>query len=329
MSQNPNEQGHFTNLFNLNPSYQQETGSNPSTPSSQHSISSSSFQQYPGFGTQYGTPLPSPEQIFRQQQQAFFNHQLNNQFQNFQQQKNTPFQILQKQPEAFHQSKPQPQPSKDNHRGKRVAKRATVDLVDDDEEEEEHIRIVGLDNAKSGTLRAPRGAFYLVAMIWKRVRATYSQQPPQASYTDASKAHACAPVGARPYQLLTLIIDHAFKKRCKQRAKAQAANSLSGTAEVPPVVFLNTANATSAVQQEGVWNLMLSQAMMTLYCSRCMANKGPFLAGQWYTNNTRPNSISGLKNPIGATSDQPTRTKRNQIVPAGSSSSVPADYVSA
>ncbi|GJX52151.1 hypothetical protein Tco_0280520 [Tanacetum coccineum] len=95
MSQNPNEQGHFTNLFNLNPSYQQETGSNPSTPSSQHSISSSSFQQYPGFGTQY---------------------------------------------EAFQQSKPQPQPSKDNRRGKRVAKRATVDLVDDDEEEEEHIR---------------------------------------------------------------------------------------------------------------------------------------------------------------------------------------------
>ncbi|GJW53895.1 hypothetical protein Tco_0097980 [Tanacetum coccineum] len=140
MSQNPNEQGHFTNLFNLNPSYQQETGSNPSTPSSQHSISSSSFQQYPGFGTQYGTPLPSPEQIFRQQQQAFFNHQLNNQFQNFQQQKNTPFQILQKQPEAFQQSKPQPQPSKDNRRGKRVAKRATVDLVDDEEEEEEHIR---------------------------------------------------------------------------------------------------------------------------------------------------------------------------------------------
>ncbi|GKD59514.1 hypothetical protein Tco_1297023 [Tanacetum coccineum] len=95
MSQNPNEQGHFINLFNLNPSYQQETGSNPSTPSSQHSISSSPFQQYLGFGTQY---------------------------------------------EAFQQSKPQPQPSKDNRRGKRVAKRATVDLVDDDEEEEEHIR---------------------------------------------------------------------------------------------------------------------------------------------------------------------------------------------
>ncbi|GKC69338.1 hypothetical protein Tco_1115221 [Tanacetum coccineum] len=131
MSQNPNEQGHFTNLFNLNPSYQQETGSNPSTPSSQHSISSSSIQQYSGFGTQYGTPLPSPEQIFRQQQQTFFNHQLNNQFQNFHQQKSTPFQILQKQPEAFQQSKPQPQPSKDNRRGKRVAKRATVDLVDE------------------------------------------------------------------------------------------------------------------------------------------------------------------------------------------------------
>ncbi|GKA01296.1 hypothetical protein Tco_0673961 [Tanacetum coccineum] len=32
---------------------------------------------------------------------------------------------------------PQPQPPKDNRRGKRVAKRATVDLVDDDEEEEQ------------------------------------------------------------------------------------------------------------------------------------------------------------------------------------------------
>ncbi|GKC32623.1 hypothetical protein Tco_1039917 [Tanacetum coccineum] len=61
--------------------------------------------------------------------------------------KNTPFQNLQKQPEAFQQSQPQPrfkepqpQPPKDNCRGKRVAKRATVDLVDEDEEEEEHIR---------------------------------------------------------------------------------------------------------------------------------------------------------------------------------------------
>ncbi|GJW86248.1 hypothetical protein Tco_0161588 [Tanacetum coccineum] len=147
MSQNPNEQGYFTHLLNPSPSYQQETGSNPSTPSVQHSQSSSSFQQYPGFGTQYGTPLPSPEQIFRQQQQVFFNRQLNNQFHNFQQQKNTPFQNLQKQPEAFQQSQPQPrfkepqpQPPKDNRRGKRVAKRATVDLVDEDEEEEEHIR---------------------------------------------------------------------------------------------------------------------------------------------------------------------------------------------
>ncbi|GKB72618.1 hypothetical protein Tco_0934030 [Tanacetum coccineum] len=134
MSQNPNEQGHFTNLFNLNPSYQQETGSNPSTPSSQNSQSSLAFQQYPGFGTQYGAPIPPPEQIYRQQQQQFINHQLNNQFQNFQQQKNAPFQNLQKQPDAFQQSQPQPR------RGKRVAKRATVDLVDENEEEEEPIR---------------------------------------------------------------------------------------------------------------------------------------------------------------------------------------------
>ncbi|GJS16360.1 hypothetical protein Tco_0410832 [Tanacetum coccineum] len=77
----------------------------------------------------------------------FFNHQLNNQFQNFQQQKNNSFQNLQKQPEAFQQSQPkprfkepEPQPPKDNCRGKRVVKQATVDLVDEDEEEEEHIR---------------------------------------------------------------------------------------------------------------------------------------------------------------------------------------------
>ncbi|GJR24677.1 hypothetical protein Tco_0973204 [Tanacetum coccineum] len=61
--------------------------------------------------------------------------------------KNAPFQNLQKQPDAFQQSQPQPrfkepqpQPTKDNRRGKRVAKRATVDLVDENEEEEEPIR---------------------------------------------------------------------------------------------------------------------------------------------------------------------------------------------
>ncbi|GJZ68875.1 hypothetical protein Tco_0632425 [Tanacetum coccineum] len=146
MSQDPNEQGYFTHLLNPNSSYQQEIGSNPSTPSSQHSQSSSSYQQYPGFGTQYSTAIPPPEHIFRQQQQAFFNHQLNNQFQNFQQQKNAPFQNLQKQPDAFQQSQPQPrfkepqpQPPKDK-RKKRVAKRATVNLVDENDEEEEPIR---------------------------------------------------------------------------------------------------------------------------------------------------------------------------------------------
>ncbi|GJS78075.1 RNA-directed DNA polymerase, eukaryota [Tanacetum coccineum] len=37
-------------------------------------------------------------------------------------------------------SRPQPQPTKDNRRGKRMAKRATVDLVDENEEEKEPIR---------------------------------------------------------------------------------------------------------------------------------------------------------------------------------------------
>ncbi|GJT57979.1 hypothetical protein Tco_0993033 [Tanacetum coccineum] len=145
MSQDQNEQGYFTHLLNPNSSYQQEIGSNPSTPSSQHSQSSSSYQQYPGFGTQYSTAIPPPEHIFRQQQQAFFNHQLNNQFQNFQK-KNATFQNLQKQPDAFQQSQPQPrfkepqpQPPTDK-RKKRVAKRATVNLVDENDEEEEPIR---------------------------------------------------------------------------------------------------------------------------------------------------------------------------------------------
>nr|GEX07568.1 hypothetical protein [Tanacetum cinerariifolium] len=56
-------------------------------------------------------------------------------------------------------------------------------------------------------------------------------------------------MGAIPYHLLTLIIDHAIEKRCKQRAKAKSANSplqLNGTAEVPLTIVLNTANATSA-----------------------------------------------------------------------------------
>nr|GFB47835.1 hypothetical protein [Tanacetum cinerariifolium] len=64
----------------------------------------------------------------------------------FNNKKNTPFQNLQKQPEAFQQpqheprfKEPQLQPPKDNRRGKRSVKRATMDLVDDDEEEKEHI----------------------------------------------------------------------------------------------------------------------------------------------------------------------------------------------
>nr|GEY59053.1 hypothetical protein [Tanacetum cinerariifolium] len=145
MSQNPNEQRYFTNLLNPNPSYQQKNASNPSTPSSQNSISSSSYQQYLAFGTQYGMPRPSPEQIFSQQQQAFHNNQLNKQLQNLQHQRNAPFQNLQKQPEAFQQSQPQPrfkepqpQPTiKDNRSGKRMAKQTTVDLAEDDEEEEQ------------------------------------------------------------------------------------------------------------------------------------------------------------------------------------------------
>nr|GEY40148.1 hypothetical protein [Tanacetum cinerariifolium] len=76
----------------------------------------------------------SPEQFFcQQQQQAFHNRQLNNLFQNLQYQQNAPFQNLQKQREAFQQSQPPPQfkepqpPTKDNRRGKRMAKRATMD----------------------------------------------------------------------------------------------------------------------------------------------------------------------------------------------------------
>ncbi|GJT27374.1 hypothetical protein Tco_0907649 [Tanacetum coccineum] len=65
MSQNPNEQGYFTHLLSPNSSYQQETGSNPSTPSSQHSQSSSAFQQYPGFDA-FQQSQPQPR--FKEQQ---------------------------------------------------------------------------------------------------------------------------------------------------------------------------------------------------------------------------------------------------------------------
>nr|GEZ56639.1 reverse transcriptase domain-containing protein [Tanacetum cinerariifolium] len=64
MSQNPNEQEYFINLLNPNLSYQQENASNPSTPSSQNSISSSSYQQYPPFDTQYAIPQMTSKQVF-------------------------------------------------------------------------------------------------------------------------------------------------------------------------------------------------------------------------------------------------------------------------
>ncbi|GKA14557.1 hypothetical protein Tco_0694203 [Tanacetum coccineum] len=55
--------------------------------------------------------------------------------------------VANKKKDAFQQSQPQPrfkepqpQPTQDKRRGKRVAKRATIDLVDENEEEEEPIR---------------------------------------------------------------------------------------------------------------------------------------------------------------------------------------------
>ncbi|GKE06318.1 hypothetical protein Tco_1398336, partial [Tanacetum coccineum] len=57
---------------------------------------------------------------------------------------------------------------------------------------------------------------------------------------------ACAPVGAMPYQLLTLIIAHAFEKKCKQIAKAQIVDSSGGTTNVPPPVVLNTGKTNNA-----------------------------------------------------------------------------------
>ncbi|GKC58300.1 hypothetical protein Tco_1085898 [Tanacetum coccineum] len=66
----------------------------------------------------------------------------------------TPFQNLHKQADAFQQSQPQPrfkepqpQPPKDK-RKKRVAKRATVDLVDENDEEDEPIRQCAPDRSE-------------------------------------------------------------------------------------------------------------------------------------------------------------------------------------
>ncbi|GKE12566.1 hypothetical protein Tco_1416117, partial [Tanacetum coccineum] len=64
------------------------------------------------------------------------------------------------------------------------------------------------------------------------------------SATSTSKLHRCIK-GDDDSSMFSM---RCYRHLCKQRAKAQTANSLSGTAEVPPIVVLNTANATSAVQ---------------------------------------------------------------------------------
>ncbi|GJW16964.1 ulp1 protease family, C-terminal catalytic domain-containing protein [Tanacetum coccineum] len=105
----------------------QSSSSNPSTPSSQNSIGSSS--QFPSgqfagqfpFAPQY-FPQMTPEQIFFQQQQAFQQAQLNTQFQNFQ---------TQNVPETqFKVPQPQPPQKETRRKGKRMAKKSSFPAVD-------------------------------------------------------------------------------------------------------------------------------------------------------------------------------------------------------
>ncbi|GJU82121.1 somatic embryogenesis receptor kinase 2 [Tanacetum coccineum] len=101
----------------------QSSSSNPSTPSSQNSIGSSS--QFPSgqfpYASQY-FPQMTPEQIYFQQQQAFQQAQLNTQFQNFQ---------TQNVPETqFKVPQPQPPQKETRRKGKRMAKKSSIPAVD-------------------------------------------------------------------------------------------------------------------------------------------------------------------------------------------------------
>ncbi|GJU45144.1 hypothetical protein Tco_1202410 [Tanacetum coccineum] len=145
----------------------QSSSSNPSTPSSQNSIGSSS--QFPSgqfagqfpFAPQY-FPQMTPEQIFFQQQQAFQQAQLNTQFQNFQ---------TQNVPETqFKVPQPQPPQKETRRKGKRMAKKSSfpaVDLSADDDNIEDEEDVVMTTTAPTQTsVRWTRDEEKLLCEVW-------------------------------------------------------------------------------------------------------------------------------------------------------------------
>ncbi|GJZ69687.1 glutathione S-transferase T3-like protein [Tanacetum coccineum] len=150
----------------------QSSSSNPSTPSSQNSIGSSSqfpSGQFPSgqfagqfpFAPQY-FPQMTPEQIFFQQQQAFQQAQLNTQFQNFQ---------TQNVPETqFKVPQPQPPQKETRRKGKRMAKKSSfpaVDLSADDDNIEDEEDVVMTTTAPTQTsVRWTRDEEKLLCEVW-------------------------------------------------------------------------------------------------------------------------------------------------------------------
>ncbi|GJU39260.1 hypothetical protein Tco_1192217 [Tanacetum coccineum] len=141
----------------------QSSSSNPSTPSSQNSIGSSS--QFPSgqfpYASQY-FPQMTPEQIYFQQQQAFQQAQLNTQFQNFQ---------TQNVPETqFKVPQPQPPPKETRRKGKRMAKKSSIPAVDlsaDDDNIEDEEDVVMTTTAPTQTsVRWTRDEEKLLCEVW-------------------------------------------------------------------------------------------------------------------------------------------------------------------
>ncbi|GKC60286.1 hypothetical protein Tco_1087884 [Tanacetum coccineum] len=139
MSQPPNEPGYFTHLLNSNPQQYSSSPnqSNPSTPGSQNSNSSS--QPFPPFGTQM-----SPDQAYHSQ--LGYHQQQQYGFQNYSNPRNTPPQFISQQssqPHYFPQQSSQPpfkvpqakDPRDGRRRQKNTRKQPVVDLDDGNDDD--------------------------------------------------------------------------------------------------------------------------------------------------------------------------------------------------
>ncbi|GJV80883.1 hypothetical protein Tco_1516753 [Tanacetum coccineum] len=152
--------------------------------------------------------------------------------------KNVPFQNLQKQPDDFQQS--QPQPPKDK-RKKREAKRATVDLVDENNEEEEPIRQCArwsreeeilltecwIETSENGQIGADRSEDYSIwGQIWMTKHMYQAENPRRklqagTSAYEAKKEKEVAMMKFKEMEFLTIDTDLLLKLKASIIRKRQ------------------------------------------------------------------------------------------------------------